>query len=149
MISFYPEHAPKEPTEYQKEMTVRDLITMRSGMDKDINGSEFRTIKTSWIERYFQQPVPYKPGTHYFYCSGNTFMTSAIVQKVTGKTAHDVINETIVPALGMRPFTWTKSPEGICSGNSGISLCAEDILKFGMLYLNHGEWNGEQIIARD
>ena len=149
VISFYPEHAPKEPTEYQKEMTVRDLITMRSGMDKDINGSEFRTIKTSWIARYFQQPVPYKPGTHYFYCSGNTFMTSAIVQKVTGKTAHDVINETIVPALGMRPFTWTKSPEGICSGNSGISLCAEDIVKFGMLYLNHGEWNGKQIIARD
>ena len=54
VISFYPEHAPKEPTEYQKEMTVKDLITMRSGMDKDINGSEFRTIKTSWIARYFQ-----------------------------------------------------------------------------------------------
>ncbi|MBQ1467052.1 MAG: serine hydrolase [Solobacterium sp.] len=149
VISFYPEHAPKEPTEYQKEMTVKDLITMRSGMDKDINGSEFRTIKTSWIARYFQQPVPYKPGTHFFYCSGNTFMTSAIVQKVTGMTAHDVINKYIVPELGMRPFTWTKSPEGICSGNSGISLCVEDIVKFGQLYLNHGEWNGKQIIARE
>lgn len=149
VVSFFPEHVPEHLTEFQKEMTVKDLITMRSGMDEDINGSEFRTIKTSWIARYFKQPVVYKPGTHYFYCSGNTFMTSAIVQKVTGKTTHELINEYIVPELGMRPFTWTKSPEGICSGNSGISICAEDIVRFGLLYLNHGCWNGKQVLSRE
>lgn len=149
VISFFPEYAPENPTEFQKEMTVKDLITMRSGVDADINGSEFRTIKTSWIARYFKQPVIYKPGTHFFYCSGNTFMTSAIVQKVTGKTTHQIFNEYIVPELGMRPFTWTKSPEGICSGNSGVSICAEDIARFGLLYLNQGCWNGKQIISRE
>ena len=149
VLSFFPEYAPENPTEYQKAMTVKDLITMRSGMDKDINGSEFRTIKTSWIQRYFQQPVPYKPGSHYFYCSGNTYMTSAIVQKVTGMTAQDLIHKYLVPQLGMRPFTWAKSPEGICSGNSGISICAEDIIKFGLLYLNHGKYNGKQVISTE
>src|SRR5208283_5747762 len=42
--------------------------------------------------------------------------------------------------------TWETSPEGISAGGFGLSIRTEDIAKFGQLYLQHGKWEGKQLV---
>lgn len=138
--------SPDGPLENQDKVTVGNLLNMTAGYGRMISGSEWRPLKTSWLEAFFAEPVPYEPGTHYQYSSGNPYAVSAMVQKLTGMTAEDYLMKSGFSALELRNFTWDKSPEGICSGGNGVSATVEDMLKIGQLYLNGGSWNGKQIL---
>ena len=47
VVSFFPEHLPSDPSPNLLAMTVRDLLTMRTGLDHETSGSELRPLKTS------------------------------------------------------------------------------------------------------
>ena len=149
LIDMFPELAPENPSENLQKVTLRYLITMNGGYGRMISGSEWRPLKTSWLEAFFAEPVPYEPGTHYQYSSGNAYAVSAMVQKATGKTCLDLLLESGFSELGMEHFTWDLSPEGICSGGNGVSCTTEDMLKVGNLFLNMGQWNGKQILTEE
>lgn len=147
LIDLYP--APENAPENLKDVTLRYLITMTGGYDRMISGSEWRPLKTSWMEAFLKEPIPHKPGTHYQYSSGNAYAVSAMVQAATGKTCLDLLLESGFNKLGMANFTWDLSPEGICSGGNGVTCTTEDMLKVGLLFLNMGKWNGEQILSEE
>ena len=42
---------------------------------------------------------------------------------------------------------WATSPTGLPVGGSGLFLRTRDLAKFGQLYLNDGEWEGQQLIS--
>lgn len=149
LIDIFPELAPENPSENLQKVTLRYLITMNGGYGRMISGSEWRPLKTSWLEAFFAEPVPYEPGTHYQYSSGNAYAVSAMVQRATGKTCLDLLLESGFSELGMEHFTWDLSPEGICSGGNGVTCTTEDMLKVGNLFLNMGQWNGKQILTEE
>jgi CubicO group peptidase (beta-lactamase class C family) len=49
-------------------------------------------------------------------------------------------------ALGITKVIWEKDPNGYHTGGWGLSMSARDMLKFGILYLNKGSYEGEQLI---
>lgn len=150
VVSFFEdEYLPENPSQNLLDMTIENLITMRCGHNREISGSEWRPLKSSWIQAFFKEPVVHKPGEYFCYSSACSYMLSAIVQKVTGMTAHDYLRQGFLDKLGMREFTWDISPEGICSGGNGISLCIEDIMKLGIVYQQDGVWEGEQLIDKE
>ena len=147
MVDVLPEYVNTEnPVENQDKVTVGNLLNMTAGYGRMISGSEWRPLKTSWLEAFFAEPMPYEPGTHYQYSSGNPYATSAMVQKVTGMTAEEYLMSKGFAALNFTNFSWQKSPEGICSGGNGVCCTAEDMLKVGILFQNRGMWNGQQIL---
>ena len=83
------------------------------------------------------------------YSSGNSYILSYIVQKLEGKTCRELVTERVGRKIGLTDFPWMQSPEGVCSGGNGVSLTTEDMLRLGLLYLNKGRWNGEQLIPED
>lgn len=147
VLMYFPQYEDKA-NEYLKSLTIRDLITMRSGQERKIQGNEWRPLKTSWIDAYFKVPWNKAPGTEFMYSSANSYIVSAIVQMVTGMSCDEYLKKHLTCKMGMRDFTWQKSPEGICSGGNGVDICADDMLKMGMLYLNEGRWDGEQLLDR-
>lgn len=150
MIDILPEFVnPAGPLENQDKVTVRNLLTMTAGYGRMISGSEWRPLKTSWLEAFFAEPIPYEPGSHYQYSSGNPYAVSAMIQKTTGMTAEEYLMKSGFSALNLRNFTWQKSPEGICSGGNGVTCTVEDMLKVGVLFMNDGIWNGQKILDPD
>lgn len=85
LIDMFPELAPENPSENLQKVTLRYLITMNGGYGRMISGSEWRPLKTSWLEAFFAEPVPYEPGTHYQYSSGNAYAVSAMGAKGDGQ----------------------------------------------------------------
>ena len=142
VLKFFPDAAPPEPSANLRAMRVRDLLTMSTGHQDEVNLRE----ATNWVEAFLQHPVPHKPGTHFQYNTPATYMLSAIVQKVTGKTVLDYLHPRLFEPLGIAAPRWDTSPQGISIGGYGLFLRTEDIAKFGQLYLQKGQWQGKQLL---
>jgi CubicO group peptidase (beta-lactamase class C family) len=147
VISFFPEEGPDDPSDHLKAMRVRDLLRMNSGHQSGTSG-EMREGKT-WAEGFLALQVQHKPGTHFVYNSGATYMLSAIIQKVTGGTLLEYLKPRLFEPLGIENPTWESDPDGINVGGWGLSVTTGDISKFGQLYLQKGNWNGKQLIPED
>jgi CubicO group peptidase (beta-lactamase class C family) len=59
----------------------------------------------------------------------------------------DYAQETLLTPLGITRFSWEKDPQGIPVGGWGLSLSPRDMAKLGYLYLQDGNWDGQQIVS--
>jgi hypothetical protein len=48
--------------------------------------------------------------------------------------------------IGIVDPVWETSPEGVSIGGTGLKLKTEDIARFGQLYLQKSEWQGQRVI---
>lgn len=142
VLKFFPDDAPAEPSNNLKAMRIRDLLTMNAGHQDELNWR----ITKHWAKAFLAHPVPHKPGTHFRYNTPATYMLSAIVQKVTGKTVLEYLKPRLFEPLGIKKPRWDTSPQGVSIGGYGLFVRTEDIAKFGQLYLQKGKWNGKQIL---
>jgi len=141
VLKYFPDDAPPEPSANLKAMRIRDLLTMTCGHKDEVKLDK----KTPWVRAFLAHPVPHKPGTHFRYNTPGTYMLSAIVQKVTGKTVLEYLTPSLFEPLGIRNPKWDASPQGISIGGYGLFVRTEDIAKFGQLYLQKGKWRGKQL----
>ena len=145
VLKFFPDDAPAKPSENLQAMRVRDLLTMSTGHDPLPKLTEDGV----WVKQFLAEPVPHKPGTKFLYNTPATYMLSAIVQKVTGKTVLEYLTPRLFEPLGIEKPTWEASPQGISIGGYGLYLKTEDIAKFGQLYLQKGRWNARQLLPAE
>ena len=125
-------------------MRVRHLLSMSTGHDQDTTGR--LRAGGDWVRAFLALPVEHAPGTHFVYNSGATYLISAIVQKATGQTLLEFLGPRLFGPLGIAAPTWESSPQRINVGGWGLSLTTEDIARFGLLYLQDGEWNGVRLL---
>ena len=105
-------------------ITLRHLLTMSAGLGSD------RT-----------------PGVTFRYSDAETELVGAILKKVTGKTLDVLAQEEIFAPLGINDVEWQKSPfSGVAMSSGGLNLRPRDWAKIGQLVLNHGAWEGRQIV---
>ncbi len=144
VVDFFPEYRLLTKAPHNKQLTVRMLLTMRS--DKLITPFEEKG-NTDWIKLFFAAPFMLKPDTKFNYVSENTFMLSAIVKKVTGKSALDYLDEKMFQPLGIEKPFWEADGKGNSAGGWGCYMKSEDLAKFFLPYLHGGKWlDGTQLI---
>jgi CubicO group peptidase (beta-lactamase class C family) len=145
VISFFPDKLPDTVSNYLRQLTIKDLITMSVGQAPDPSftvGSQ----EDDWIKGFFKVPILNKPGSVFLYNSLATYMLSAIVQKTTGQKLIDYLTPRLFKPLGIRGMDWETDLMGINTGGWGLRIKTEDIARFGQLYLQKGKWNGKQIL---
>jgi CubicO group peptidase (beta-lactamase class C family) len=87
------------------------------------------------------------PGTVWEYNGGTTQLLAAIIKKATGMEVDSFANRYLFQPVGIKRFEWIKYPgTTLPAAASGLRLRARDLLKFGLLCNNHGEWNGRQVV---
>lgn len=142
VIDLLPDKAPVEKSDALKAMTVKHLLTMTAGITPAL---ELRQEGDDWVRIWLAQPVT-KLGI-FQYDSFCTFMLSAIVQRITGKTLLEFLNERFFHPLGIYEADWEECPDGINVGGWGLRLTAESMAKAGICMMNGGKWQGKQLIS--
>ena len=138
-------------------ITIRNLLTMGSGI-------RFRLQTMPWDEdpiAYFHPnlsgvllsdlEIVEPPGQSFHYSDYNTELVALILKRATHRSLSEYLQEKIWKPLGMEyPATWS-----IDSFQDDLELAfvllnarAIDFAKFGRLFLNNGNWNGNQIIPQ-
>jgi CubicO group peptidase (beta-lactamase class C family) len=149
VVDLLPEEVPAEVPERLARLTVRHLLTMTTGHATESLPDDERPTEPRWAQRILAQPLDFEPGTHFQYNSGATYLLSAIVQSVTGMPLLEYLRPRLFEPLGIHNPTWLRSPQGVDAGGWGLSIRTEDIAKFGQLYLQRGQWDGESLIPSD
>lgn len=146
VISFFPDDLPRRVSDNLAAMQVRHLLTMSTGHDQDTLPRLFRRQSKNWVRSFLAQPVKHQPGAPFVYNSGATYMLSAIVQRVAGVTLLDYLQPRLFEPLGIQGATWETCPLGINTGGWGLKIKTEDIARFGQMYLQGGDWQGQRIL---
>jgi CubicO group peptidase (beta-lactamase class C family) len=146
VVDFFPDDVPPEVSDHLAAMTIRDLLSMRTGHAEETSGSRWRGIKTSWIAEFLKIPVVHPPGDVFVYTSAASYMLSAILTRVTRLTLHEYLRPRLFEPLDIHGETWDVGPDGVNPGGNGLACTIADLLKLGMLYLQKGHWNGKQIV---
>ena len=150
IIKFFPEYLPEQVSENLAALKVRHLLSMSVGHGKDsILILEASAAGVPWEKTFLSLPVVFEPGSQFMYNSGASFMLSAIIKKITGKTAHEYLKPRLYEPLDITNTTWGENWEGINMGASHLRMPTEDVAKFGQLYLQKGVWKGKQIVSKE
>ncbi|MDP4261953.1 MAG: serine hydrolase [Bacteroidota bacterium] len=147
VISFFPDELPASISDNLKQMKVKHLLTMNTGHAEDTMPKLRDAQDKTWTKAYLEQPVPFEPGTHFLYNTGNTYMLGAIVHKITGQTLEKFLTPRLFQPLDIEGYDWETSPQGLNTAGYGLRVKTEDIAKFGQLYLQKGKWNGKEILT--
>lgn len=145
LVDLFPEYAPAEPSENTKSITVKDLLTMDTGMEVDPLWTLSKDTTKNWIQGFMEQPVLHEPGTWYCYNNIASYTLSVIVQKVTGEKVVDYLQPRLFEPLHIDTPRWDEH-DGINLGGWGLFVKTEDMAKLGQLLLQKGMWNGQQLL---
>ena len=129
-----------------RDLTVENLLTMTSGVGFNESGA---LAGDDWIKGFLSSALNEQPGKAFSYNSMNSYILSAIVTRLSGKSMQEFLQERIFDKLGIVQSFWETSPEGVTKGGWGMFIRPEDAARLGLLYLNKGKWKGEQIISED
>ena len=129
-----------------REVTVEDLLTMRSG----IQFAEAQSAtEGQWLRAIFSDAPADEPGTVFHYNSLNSYLLAAIVTRISGKSLSAFLQQRLFDPMGITDTSWERSGDGIEKGGWGLYIRPEDMAKLGQLVLNGGNWHGKQLISRD
>lgn len=144
-------------------ITIRHLLTMTSGIYWN-GGVHYHCpmmfqMRNSddWISHISDCAVRDRPGTKYKYKEWDVILLAKVLDCICGDM-FDYINENLYNPLGIESERWYKSPCGVyysvAEGNDDGEECASnltalELLKIGQLFLQGGNWEGEQIISED
>src|SRR5262249_7622307 len=96
------------------------------------------------------QPLLPSPGYDFQYTNVTTSLAAGAVEYSSGMTMLDLANQTLFGPMGFKNQEgMEEGPTGIDNGATGLRLRPVDMEKFGVLYLDHGCWQGKQLIPRD
>jgi len=131
----------------EKKATIQNLITARSGVYHPASNGGDNLADAP--ERGSQEP-----GTYFLYNNWDFNAAGAIFEKLTGKNIYDEIEAQLAIPMGFEDWDRSaqhKSGDTTQSVNKAyhIWLSTRDMAKIGQLMLQHGEWNGQQIIDRE
>jgi CubicO group peptidase (beta-lactamase class C family) len=130
------------------ETTLRHLLTMSSGMDiPEYEESEMRQ-SPNWVKFALSRAIVKKPGSHFNYNDAGAHLVMAAIARATGKDPADYARKKILGPLGITDYYWETDPQGLIEGGDGVHLKPRDMAKMGLLYLQKGCWNGQEIVPK-
>jgi CubicO group peptidase (beta-lactamase class C family) len=153
VLDFFPDHTARNLDADKKAMTLEHVLTMTTGLEcRDNWRYNWRGLKEmgrspDWVQFMIDLPMAERPGTHFNYCNGATFLLSAILQQKTGMDAKSFAEKHLFRPLGISNFMWPANSQGITVGYAKLHIRPRDMAKFGYLYLNNGMWEGKQIVS--
>jgi len=134
---------------YYPTVTLRHFATMTSGFDGvggsyDCDPEGKRCDANALVD-----PLPpvFAPGTKFMYWDEATQQYGYTLTQIAGESLEDYLRRRILEPLGITRFAWRLDATGkVLNWTGGIEISASDLARFGHLFLNQGNWNGQQLI---
>jgi CubicO group peptidase (beta-lactamase class C family) len=139
VLDFFPGRDIANLDERKQAITVRHLLNMTSGLDWDegLGGGKEQSLlelrrSPDWVQYILDRPSAHAPGETFYYNSGGSHLLSAIITKLTGKSAADYANEKLFGPLGIAAPAWGHDPQGISTGGFGLWLKPRDMAQLSV-----------------
>ncbi len=136
-------------SDQEKKAKIENLLKSRSGIYIPAIG-ESVGMKNSRPQRY-----SHKPNTYFYYNNWDFNALGTIFKNETGLSLVEAFYKDIALPLNMEDYRifdgliWHDSITNTIHPKYDFKLSARDMARFGLLYLNNGEWDSKQMITKE
>lgn len=139
-------------------ITLPDLLAMRDGLAwnedyVEAGGSQVIDMLfgegTADVGAFARsRPAAVAPDTRFNYSSGTTNVLSGIVADIVGRgdPYREFLRRRLFDPIGMTTAVPTMDATGLWVASSYVHAIAEDLARFGYLYLRDGLWDGDRVL---
>jgi CubicO group peptidase (beta-lactamase class C family) len=128
---------------------LRNVLNMTTGLRYD--------FKPPTDPIYYEAPDRLKlaattipelePGKVFQYMDINPVLATAMLSAAAGEKLERYADRKLFAPLGLKHAAWQRADEkGLVSGGWGLRLRAVDMARLGMLALQDGSWEGQQVV---
>ena len=152
MIDYFPEFADQINDPRKEQITIRDLLMMRSGFVWEERTPYMESFFSSggyWLPFMVDFPLTSDPGTEFGYSNLSSHILGVIVSRACGSDLNSFAEEYLFSPIDAEVGDWSQDADDNFYGAHAIQLSARDRAKFGFLYLNDGEYEGDQVISAE
>lgn len=133
------------------QVTIRHLLTMTAGFLWDESDGPavrdwFFGGKQTARNDALMRPIVHAPGTVFNYDSPTADLLATLLTQAVGRDLLSFAQEYLFGPLGIHDYVWEQDPAGNYRGSAGLVMRPMDLAKFGQLYLQQGQWQGQQLI---
>ena len=145
ITDFFPEYLPSPCPHELDDMTIRDMLMMRTCHRRTTykeggRGNYIPSFRKDWVRSFFQVAPDHEPGAFFIYDTSSTHVLGALVEKLTGMELLEYLRMKILDELSVDKSTYIlKDPEGVSAGGSGLMIRPVDLLSVMDLIRKGGE----------
>jgi CubicO group peptidase (beta-lactamase class C family) len=138
----------------REDITLENLMHMNSGLkwNEDYGNLSNVTVMLHEADNMgafaYGKPFVARPDSLWLYSSGTTNIVTSLIRKKIGNDAeyYAFPRKELFNPIGMRSAIFETDASGTFVGSSYIYATMRDYVRFGLLYLNKGNWLGNQIL---
>jgi len=149
LLDFFPEYNTPSLDPRKRQITIRHLLTMRAGFDRDENVDPQFTNSANWIRDTIQLPLINDPGETFTYSTMAVHLLSGVITKAAGMSTLDFMEANLCEPLGISIRLWDRDPQGYYFGGGSMYMTSRDMARFGYLYIENGLVDGQPIIPEE
>jgi len=149
---------------------AKDYVSSLSSDYSDVKLRHFATMTSGYNgvrhkeESSCQSYTPFEPappqfslGSRFKYCDDAMNQFGNVLTRIANRTMEDLFRDRIANPIGMNDDKWDWVDWGVVDGlvvnggagnkGKGIHISAHELARFGLLFLNRGNWSGRQLIS--
>lgn len=134
-------------------ITLAQAMQMLSGIrlekekEKELMKNQGQLKGLGELQAYLQHSDPIPPMPREFkYQEPDTAIAMQVINAVVPGGAQEFLKTELLGRLGITQYQWEPAISGLPKSAAGSAILSRDMVKFGQLILNKGQWNGEQLI---
>ena len=130
----------------ENKVTIKQLLTMSAGLNRR---SGTRGILPQENMNLYVQNVELDtlPNIRFNYSNESVQLLGLVIERITGMSANDYFRQVLFEPLGMNATRLGKDPIGNDIVFGGATTTVEDASKIGLLMMNNGIHDNEQIVS--
>ncbi len=148
MVDFFPEFSAKSYDRRKDKITIRHMLQMRGGFPWEETDSAYwqALMSGDYVPLIVEFPLKADPGSEFNYSNLTSNWLGILLSRACKTDLKSFGEKYLFSPIGVQAGDWKKDWDGYYIGCGELQFTARDMARFGLLYLNGGEFNGEQVV---
>lgn len=130
-------------------ITIGNLIKMDSGLQHNFLTDALLVASADQTQFAINLDVEDAPGDVWVYHNAACQSLSEVIFRASGMQAEDYARGNLFEVIGMWNTGWETDRVGNTLTYMGVVSSAQELAKFGYLFLRNGNWDGTQVISQE
>jgi CubicO group peptidase (beta-lactamase class C family) len=136
-------------------ITIRHCLSHMTGIDDDdkflkkiLQRRKFASLEEE-VDEFMKREIRANPGTDFWYGNIGLNIAGRVLEIISKKKFDILIKNKLFVPLGMSKTTFAEPNGGAVNPSGGAKSTADDYMKFLVMLLNKGKYNGQQILSEN
>jgi len=153
LISFLKDLDPTKFVAGAEKITLNHALTMSSGIriseeqKEELNKNPSQLKGQGKVQALLERSAPITEESQVFKYGGGAALVMQVIEAVVPGSAMDFIENELLNKMGISNYQWQINDQtGLPEAGWRTSMTSRAMVKLGILTMNKGQWNGEQLI---